>query len=122
MPDWKRLVAERLAASKLTSEVQRELTAEIAEHLEDCCDELVRAGSVDPERETLAEVADWNALCRKIRRSKEGPMNCAIQSKRHRSNSLPDCVPRPTRHAGDCLHRVPDAEHGSIDSVRCGGV
>jgi hypothetical protein len=77
MPDWKRLVAERLAASKLTSEVQREVTAEIAEHLEDCCDELVRAGSVDPERETLAEVADWNALCRKIRRSKEGPMNFA---------------------------------------------
>jgi hypothetical protein len=59
MPDWKRLVEKRLAPSRLTPEVQREVVAEIAEHLEDCHDELQKAGRSDPQGETLAQVSDW---------------------------------------------------------------
>jgi hypothetical protein len=77
MPDWERLVAERLAHSKLTPELQREVVAEIAAHLEECYCELVRAGSSDPEGQTRAQVRDWNALCRKILRSKEDRMSFA---------------------------------------------
>jgi hypothetical protein len=75
MPDWEHLVAERLAHVKLTPELQREVVAEIAAHLEECHIELRDAGSSDPERETLAQVSDWNALSRNIRRAKEDPMS-----------------------------------------------
>lgn len=75
MPDWKQLVAERLAHIKLTPDVRRDVVAEIAAHLEECHRELVAGGSFDPERQTLAQVPDWNALCRRIRRAKEDRMN-----------------------------------------------
>ena len=77
MPDWNAIVAERLAHSALTPEVRREVIAEIAEHLNECYAELVRAGSADPVGETLAQVADWPALSRRIRRSKEERMGFA---------------------------------------------
>ena len=49
MPDWEHLVAERLAHIELTPEVQREVVAEIAAHLEECYVKLLDAGSSDPE-------------------------------------------------------------------------
>jgi len=75
MPDWERLVAERLAPGTLAPEVQREVVVEIAAHLDECHGELLQAGSADPEGQTLAQVADWSALCRNIRRSREDPMS-----------------------------------------------
>jgi hypothetical protein len=74
MPDWPRLVAERLAHINLTPEVRREVVTEIAAHLEECYLELLHAGSPDPEAQTLAQVSDWNALCRNITRAKEDHM------------------------------------------------
>jgi hypothetical protein len=77
MRDWEQLVAERLAQIDETPEVQREVVAEIAAHLEECHLELLNAGSSDPEGHTLAQVSDWNAFCRNIRRAKEGRMSFA---------------------------------------------
>jgi hypothetical protein len=77
MPDWKHLVAERLAHLELTPEVRRDVVAEIAAHLDECHGELLDAGGADPEAQTLAQVPDWNALCRKIRRAKEDRMSFA---------------------------------------------
>jgi hypothetical protein len=74
MPDWENLIAERLAGSGLAPEVQREVVAEIAAHLEEGYLELRRAGHADAEQQMLAQVSDWRALCRNIRRSKENPM------------------------------------------------
>ena len=77
MPEWERLVAERLAHSDLAPEVRREVVAEIAAHLREHCDELRRTGNPNPEAETRAQVQDWNALSRNIRRSKEDRMSFA---------------------------------------------
>lgn len=77
MPDWTRYVAERLVDSKLAPEEQHEVVAEIAEHLEEGYLELQRDGHSDAEQQMLAQVSDWGALCRNIRRSKEDPMNVA---------------------------------------------
>jgi len=74
MPDWHRLVTERLAHLKLTPDVRREVVAEIAAHLEEHCVELRQSGVTDPEAQTLAQVSDWTALCRRIRRAKEDRM------------------------------------------------
>jgi len=75
MPDWKQLVGERLGRTKLPPEERGEVIEEVAAHLEECYDELCDAGSPDPEGYTLAQVPDWQALGRRIRKSKEDPMS-----------------------------------------------
>ena len=79
MPDWQRIVGERLGRMKLPPEERGEVVEELAAHLEDCYGELCEAGSPDPEGYTLAQVPDWKALGRKIQRSKEGPMNKTVR-------------------------------------------
>lgn len=79
MPDWEDIVGQRLGRMKLAPEERREVIAEVAAHLEDCYGELCDAGSPDPEGYTLAQVPDWKALGRKIRKAKEGPMNQTIR-------------------------------------------
>jgi hypothetical protein len=77
MADWERIVAERLAGIKLTDEQRREVVAEIAGHLEEAHEELLRAGSPDPAGQTLGQVSDWRALRRNIPRAMEDRMSFA---------------------------------------------
>ena len=74
MPDWDRIVGERLGRTKLPPEEHGEVVEELAAHLEDCYDELCEVGSPDPEGYTLAQVPDWQFLGRKIRQAKEDSM------------------------------------------------
>ena len=75
MRNWKDFVAERLAGSRLPSDLRDEVVTEIADHLEDFHDDLAHARPSDADDETRAQVADWNALGRRIRRSKEDRMD-----------------------------------------------
>ena len=77
MPDFERLVAERLARLNLAPAQQRDVIAEVSAHLEEFYRARVAAGSADPEGETLAQVANWNRLRRRIRRAKEDRMRIA---------------------------------------------
>src|SRR5262245_9759426 len=77
MPDFERLVADRLARLDLTPAEQRAVIAEVSTHLEEFYRARVAAGSADPEGETLAQVADWNRLRRRIQRAKEDRMRIA---------------------------------------------
>jgi hypothetical protein len=77
MSEWERIVAERLAGIKLTDEQRREVVAEIAGHLEESHQELLRTGSPDPAGQTLGQVSDWKALRRNIPRAKEDRMSFA---------------------------------------------
>lgn len=79
MRDWKQLVSERLGRTKLPPEEHGEVVEELAAHFEECYEELREVGSPDPEGYTLAQVPDWRALGRKIRRAKEGLMNKSIR-------------------------------------------
>lgn len=74
MRDWKQLVSERLGRTKLPPEEREEVVEEIALHFEECYEELREVGSPDPEGYTLAQVPDWKALGRKIRKAKEDSM------------------------------------------------
>lgn len=85
MPDWQRLVRERLSGCGLPAAQQNEVFVELAAHLEDRF-ELERASGLDePEafRHALNEVDNWRALARKIHRARrqEVVMN-------HRTRSL----------------------------------
>ena len=77
MPDFERLVADRLAHLNLTPAQQREVVAEVSAHLEEFYRARVAAGSADPAGDTLAQVANWNRLRRRIERAKEDRMRIA---------------------------------------------
>jgi hypothetical protein len=68
MPDWQELVRQRLSSLALDAEEKDEVQAELAAHLEESY-EVFRAEGL-PEYEavqrTLAQVADWKDLQRKI--------------------------------------------------------
>jgi hypothetical protein len=72
MPDWKALVRERMKTVRLPAQQQEEIIAELASHLEDayndaCSQGLCKAAAIE---RSLAEVADWQSLSRKIQRAK----------------------------------------------------
>lgn len=79
MPDWHRLVREKMASLRLTPSQQDEIVAELASHLEELCEEQ-RANGV-PEAQAaeyaMHAVGDWEELKRRTRDAKvaEGFMN-----------------------------------------------
>ena len=77
MPDWEKLVGERLALLALGERERQEVIAELAGHLEETYERFLRDGL--PEREAihraLSQVPNWNDLQRKIHSAKENRMN-----------------------------------------------
>jgi hypothetical protein len=79
MPDWRKLVSQRLAGLALNAAEREEICSELAGHLEETYEALRRDGL--PEREAvhraLSQVTNWTDLQRKIycARAKENTMN-----------------------------------------------
>jgi hypothetical protein len=78
MRDWEALVKQRLVSLALESEERAEVIAEVAAHLEDTCEEMLRQGMTEEEAvgRALSQVGDWKDLQRKILAAKrrEQPM------------------------------------------------
>jgi hypothetical protein len=78
MPNWQELVRQRLSGLALDAAEKGEIHAELAAHLEESYEAFCKEGL--PQREalqrTLAQVADWQDLQRKIliARRREQPM------------------------------------------------
>jgi hypothetical protein len=68
MRDWGALVEQRLGGLLLEPVERTEVIAEVAAHLEDICEEMLRQGRTEEEavRQTLLQVRDWNDLQRQI--------------------------------------------------------
>jgi hypothetical protein len=68
MPDWEKLVRERLSDMRLELQDENDVIAELADHLEETFESLCRGGMSEHEatRRALAQVADWKGLNRKI--------------------------------------------------------
>jgi hypothetical protein len=83
MPDWPRLVRQRLGPLLLSPEGEQEVLAEVATHLEDDYREQIEAGVLADQavQATLAQVSDWKRFRRELQHSKEDPMN-------HRTRAL----------------------------------
>jgi hypothetical protein len=64
MPDWNRIVRERLASLHLRAAEEADLAEEVAQHLDDCYRELISAGESEQEayRKTFAELDDLYPL------------------------------------------------------------
>ncbi len=78
MPNWQKLVGQRLDGLALDAAAKEEIYAELASHLEESYESLRAEGLADPEaiHQTLAQVADWRDLQRRILIAKktEDPM------------------------------------------------
>ena len=68
MRDWSALVERRLAGLALEPEERAEVIAEVAAHLEDTWEAMLRQGMTEEEvvRRTLSQAGDWRELQRKI--------------------------------------------------------
>jgi hypothetical protein len=68
MRDWQTLVEQRIGSLALEPEERTEVIAEVAAHLEDICEEMLRQGMTEEEavRRSLANAGDWGDLRRKI--------------------------------------------------------
>jgi hypothetical protein len=78
MRDWKALVEERLAGLALEPQEKAEVIAEVAAHLEDICEGMLKQGITEEAavRRALSRVGNWRDLQRKISAAKrrEHPM------------------------------------------------
>jgi hypothetical protein len=79
VPDWKRLVHERMSGAEAALTLDDEVAAELAGHLEDCYEALRAQGACESEaiERATGEMGDSRRLARAIRRAKrpEGAMN-----------------------------------------------
>jgi hypothetical protein len=78
MPDWTRLVRERLDLEDLSPDQQKDTIAELASHLDDLFEEYRAQGlnESDASARAMQEVSDWQGLAKTIRRARrEETMN-----------------------------------------------
>jgi hypothetical protein len=79
MPDWEKLVSARLAYLALGERERQEVVIELAGHLEETYEALLRSGLPEHEavHSALSRVKNWSDLQRKIydARAKENTMN-----------------------------------------------
>src|SRR5271163_3761674 len=91
MPDWEALVLARMGPLDGDERQRAEIIGELAGHLEDAYAERRACGLAETAavEQTLAQVADWDELARRIRLAKceEGIMN-----ERTRSYWLPGLI------------------------------
>ncbi len=84
MPDWKKLVRERIASSTPSAPTEPEVVSELAAHLEETYAAALSQGMIEEAATEFAlqEVPDWHVLAAKIRiaRSEKDFMNDRTRS------------------------------------------
>ncbi|MGH9735041.1 MAG: hypothetical protein ACRD8A_10690 [Candidatus Acidiferrales bacterium] len=72
MPDWRRIVSEKLGRLRLPTAQKEAIAAELASHLEEVYEEQRQLGSPAPQAfdAALSEVFDWTELTRRIHNAK----------------------------------------------------
>jgi hypothetical protein len=74
MPDWQKLVHERITQRRSGAEMEPEVTEELAHYLEDFYEGGLNngLGEYEAAQRALAEVRNWPRLARKIQFAREG--------------------------------------------------
>jgi len=84
MPDWREMARGRLTPLRVDAKRQEEIITELADHLEQLCEDLVRQGKSEVEAVQLAlhAAGDWDELRREIQlvASEEGIMKYRIKA------------------------------------------
>src|SRR5713226_8944523 len=74
MPDWQEIVRQRLSRLALDAAEKEEVHAELAAHLEETYEALLREGMPEPDaiQRALSLAGDWNHLQRGIYSARTG--------------------------------------------------
>ena len=77
MPDWQELVRQRLSGLALDLSEKEEVQAELAEHLEETYETLLKEGVAEPAavHRTLSLAGDWRELRQRIQMAREKGSN-----------------------------------------------
>ena len=64
MPDWREIVRDRLTPLRVGEKRHEDIVSELADHLEDSCEDLVRQGKSESEavQFALSTVTDWDEV------------------------------------------------------------
>lgn len=109
MPDWNRLVRERLEPLRLTATAEEDLVEELALHLEDRYRELLSGGAteVDAHREALSELDDMYPLRAGLKRSQRMPIHDTIPLADTKSGNFIEDLARDLRYAIRTMWKSP---------------
>ncbi len=102
MPDWKRVVQERIAPLRLQPTAESNLIEELAQHLEDCYRELRSGGASDEEayRNTVSELDDTYPL-----QAESGRTQRITETRSGAGRAMPHRTPYALAHFVDVLWR-----------------
>ena len=82
MRDWAALVHRHLTSVRVDERRRREISAELAAHLEDACDAALRSGCTEAEAiaRAMEHVPDWSSLAVAVERSAEEQLTMTRQA------------------------------------------
>lgn len=109
MPDWKRVVRERIAPLRMEATAEAALVEEIVEHLEDACRELRSGGAREAEayQTAIAELDDMYPLRTGLSRSEVMPKRERVAAGDARPGNFLDDLWRDLRYAVRTLRKSP---------------
>src|SRR5215469_12884552 len=109
MPDWNRLVRERLAPLRLTDLAESELAEELAQHLEDTYRELLSGGETEENahHNAISELDDMVALRAGIEANQRLPKYDRVPVGDARRGNFIDDLWRDLRYAVRTMHKNP---------------
>ena len=109
MPDWKSLVEERLRTLRCETPAEPDLTAELAQHLEDYYRELCSGGASEEEayQRTLSELDDVYPLRAEVERSNRMAKYDAVPAGDARPGNLFEDFCRDLGYGGRAIRKSP---------------
>ncbi len=109
MPDWKKIVRERLAPLRLNATAESDLTEELAQHLEDRYRELRSGGASDEEahRQVISDLNDMHPLEAELERNQLMPRHDTVPAGDVRSGNFVEDLWRDLLYTGRTMRKNP---------------